>query len=55
LGWIKRWRSEDYQLNLYVEVVSRTPLSLQLTQRNVFLRDAYGGYVDTTGPVKKSR
>src|SRR5262245_8695579 len=43
------------ELNPYVEVVSRTPLKLQLTQCNVFFRDAYGAYVDAIGPVKKSR
>jgi hypothetical protein len=43
------------ELNPYVEVVSRTPLKLQLTQCNVFFRDAYGAYVDAIGPVKKPR
>ena len=40
------------ELNPYVEVVSRMPLKLQLTQCNVFFRDAYGAYIDNTGPVK---
>jgi len=43
------------ELNPYVEVISRTPLKLQLTQCNVFFRDAYGAYVDAIGPVKKPR
>ena len=34
------------ELNPYVEVVSRAPLRLQLTQCNVFFRQAAGGYVD---------
>jgi hypothetical protein len=37
------------ELNPYVEVMSRTPLRLQLTQCNVFFRHAAGGYVDDTG------
>jgi len=43
------------ELNPYVEVVSHTPLKVQLTQCNVFFRDAYGAYVDDTGPVKVPR
>jgi len=39
------------EMNPYVEVVSRDPLRLQLTQCNVFFRQAQGGYVDHTGPV----
>lgn len=39
------------ELNPYVEVVSRAPLRLQLTQCNVFFRQAYGGYVDHTRPI----
>jgi len=39
------------ELNPYVEVVSRDPLRIQLTQCNVFFRQALGGYVDHTGPV----
>ena len=38
------------ELNPYVEVVSRAPLRVQLTQCNVFFRQAAGGYVDHTGP-----
>jgi len=41
------------ELNPYVEVISRTPLRLQLTQCNVFFRHAFGGYVDTTGPLQR--
>ena len=40
------------ELNPYVKVVTRAPLKLQLTQCNVFFRDAYGAYVDSTEPVK---
>ena len=39
------------ELNPYVEVVSRAPLRLRLTQCNVFFRQAGGGYVDHTGPA----
>jgi len=39
------------ELNPYVEVVSRAPLRLRLTQCNVFFRQAAGGYVDRTGPA----
>ena len=38
------------ELNPYVEVISRNPLRLQLTQCNLFFRQASGGYVDRTGP-----
>jgi len=40
------------ELNPYVEVVSRTPLKVRLTQCNIFFRDADGAYVDKTGPIK---
>jgi hypothetical protein len=40
------------ELNPYVEIVSRKPLKLQLTQCNVFFRDAHGEYVDHTGPLR---
>lgn len=40
------------ELNPYVEVVSRGPLQLRLTQCNVYFRQAAGGYVDHTGPVE---
>lgn len=39
------------ELNPYVEVVSRTPLKVQLTQCNVFFRDASGAYIDDTEPL----
>ena len=39
------------ELNPYVEVVSRTPLRVRLTGCNVFFRQAFGAYVDRTGPV----
>ncbi len=43
------------ELNPYVKLVSRRPLKVQLTQCNVFFRDAHGAYVDATGPVKVPR
>jgi len=39
------------ELNPYVHVVSRDPLRLQLTQCNVFFRQAAGSYVDHVGPL----
>src|SRR5215470_7721126 len=36
------------ELNPYVKVVTRKPLKLELTQCNVFFRDAHGAYVDNT-------
>jgi hypothetical protein len=43
------------ELNPYVQVVSRTPLRLQLTQGNVFFRHAFGGYIDSMGPLEAVR
>lgn len=43
------------ELNPYVKVVGRSPLKVQLTQCNVFFRDAHGAYVDDTGSVKLPR
>jgi hypothetical protein len=43
------------ELNPYVKVVGRRPLKVQLTQCNVFFRDAYGAYVDVTRSVKVPR
>jgi hypothetical protein len=40
------------ELNPYVKVVSHTPLKVQLTQCNVFFRDADGSYIDDTGPFR---
>jgi hypothetical protein len=40
------------ELNPYVKAVSRVPLKLELTQCNVFFRDAHGAYIDNTEPVK---
>jgi hypothetical protein len=40
------------ELNPYVRAISREPLKLQLTQCNVFFRDAHGAYIDNTDPVK---
>jgi len=42
------------ELNPYVEVTSRDPLGLELTQCNVFFRQASGAYIDTTGPLESS-
>lgn len=39
------------ELNPYVQVVTRDPLQLELTQCNVFFRQAGGAYVDHVGPV----
>ncbi|HUK41539.1 MAG TPA: hypothetical protein VLX11_10855 [Candidatus Acidoferrales bacterium] len=40
------------ELNPYVRTISRAPLKLQLTECNVFFRDAHGAYIDNTEPVK---
>ena len=42
-----------FELNPYVEIISRTPVQLQLTQCNIFFRNAFGGYVDYTGPLQR--
>jgi hypothetical protein len=42
------------ELNPYVEIISSTPLRLQLTQCNVFFRHAFGGYVDDTEPLQRN-
>ena len=39
------------ELNPYVEVINHRPLRLRLNQCNVFFRQAFGAYVDHTGPV----
>ena len=39
------------ELNPYVEVINHKPLRLRLNQCNVFFRQAFGAYVDHTGPV----
>ena len=41
------------QLNPYVAVVKEQPLTLELTERNVFFRQAYGQYIDYIGPLRK--
>jgi hypothetical protein len=43
--------SVELELNPYVEIISRSPLRLQLTECNVFFRQAFGGYVDYSGPL----
>ena len=42
------------ELNPYVELISSTPLRLQLTQCNVFFRHAFGGYVDDAEPLQRN-
>ncbi|MCF7887676.1 MAG: hypothetical protein K9L76_00200 [Candidatus Omnitrophica bacterium] len=43
------------ELNPYVEVKSKNPLKLELTQPNVFFRTAYGRYIDHVGSLVKPR
>jgi hypothetical protein len=38
------------ELNPYVKVVWQKPLTLQLTQCNIFFRDYDGEYIDDTNP-----
>ena len=40
------------ELNPYIEVLDSSPLSLQLTEPNVFFRQAFGRYINYTGPLK---
>jgi hypothetical protein len=42
------------ELNPYVQVLSTSPLELELTECNVFFRHASGGYVDHTDPLPGS-
>ncbi|GAA4650325.1 hypothetical protein GCM10023116_26080 [Kistimonas scapharcae] len=41
------------ELNPYVTVLKRTPLTLELSGRNVFFRQAKGEYIDYVGPLKQ--
>jgi hypothetical protein len=41
------------ELNPYVQVVRRDPLQLELTECNVFFRQADGAYIDRVGPLSK--
>ena len=41
------------ELNPYVQVVRRDPLQLELTECNVFFRQADGAYIDRVGPISK--
>jgi hypothetical protein len=41
----------ELELNPYVEVISRSPLRLQLTECNLFFRDSFGAYIDYSGPL----
>lgn len=40
------------ELNPYIEVLKHNPLSLQLTEPNIFFRQASGRYINYTGPLK---
>ena len=40
------------ELNPYIEVLKQNPLSLQLTEPNVFFRQAFGRYINYTGSLK---
>ncbi len=40
------------QLNPYMEVISKDPLRLELSGRNIFFRDAGGKYIDYLGPLR---
>ena len=40
------------ELNPYIKVVQESPLSLQLTEPNVFFRQAFGRYINYIGPLK---
>lgn len=40
------------ELNPYIEALEKAPLSLQLTEPNVFFRQAFGRYINYTGPLK---
>jgi hypothetical protein len=42
----------ELELDPYVEMVSRSPLRLQLTECNLFFRHAFGGYIDYSGPLR---
>jgi hypothetical protein len=41
----------ELELNPYVEVISRSPFRLQLTECNVFFRQSLGAYIDYSGPL----
>lgn len=40
------------ELNPYVEVASRDPFKVRLTQCNIFFRHGLGAYIDHTNPLK---
>ncbi|MFW6457541.1 MAG: hypothetical protein ACOC0A_04525 [Planctomycetota bacterium] len=40
------------ELNPYVKVLSEDPLTVELEQRNIFFRQAYGQYIDYVGELK---
>jgi hypothetical protein len=41
------------ELNPYVQVIRSDPLQLELTECNVFFRQADGAYIDRVGPLSK--
>lgn len=40
------------ELNPYIETLSTSPLKLELTQPNIFFRNAYGRYISNTDPYR---
>jgi hypothetical protein len=42
----------ELELNPYVEVISQSPLRLRLTECNVFFRQAFGGYIGYSDPLR---
>ena len=46
-------RDVAIELNPYVQVVRRDPPQLELTECNVFFRQADGAYIDRAGPLSK--
>ena len=43
------------ELNPYVTVIKKQPLTLELSERNIFFRQAYGQYIDYAGSLKQKR
>ena len=41
------------ELNPYINVLSKDPLRVELSGRNIFFRDAHGRYIDYLGPLKE--
>ena len=42
------------ELNPYITVLERDPLTVELSGRNIFFRQAHGQYIDHVGPLKES-